>query len=125
MDTTNHCPNCEALAKEIEALRKAVAVKDAALRVALGNWNRAECNGEDEETERAMHISLFERALSSTPSGMVDSRDKVVKALLEGLTTDGAHHKQWALEKAFRALCQDDYVDEARAEFCWDEGIAP
>jgi hypothetical protein len=54
-----------------------------------------------------------------------DSRDAIVEALLCGLTTDGAHHKQWALEKAFRALCEDAYVDKAKAEFGWEEGIAP
>lgn len=51
--------------------------------------------------------------------------DPVTKALLHGLITDGAHHKQWALEQAFRALCMDDYVDQAKAEFQWEDGIAP
>lgn len=51
--------------------------------------------------------------------------DPVTKAILIGLTTDGAHHKQWALEQAFRALCMDDYVDRAKSEFQWSVGIAP
>ena len=34
MDTTNHCQNCEAMAKEIESLRAAIAVKDEALAAA-------------------------------------------------------------------------------------------
>jgi len=55
----------------------------------------------------------------------VDTRDKVVEALIVGLTTDGVHHKQWALETAFRALCEDGYVDAAKQEFEWEPGIAP
>jgi hypothetical protein len=54
-----------------------------------------------------------------------DSRDKVVEFLILGLTTDGAHHKQWALEQAFLALCEDDYVEQSKKEFEWEEGISP
>ena len=57
--------------------------------------------------------------------GMTDTRDKIVELLLLGLTTDGAHHKQWALEQAFRVLCKDAYVDKAKGEFQWEEGIVP
>ena len=57
-------------------------------------------------------------------SDLRNELDKVTKMLLLGLTTDGAHHKQWALEQAFRALCTDDYVDEAKKEFQWEDGIA-
>lgn len=56
---------------------------------------------------------------------MKDTRDAVVKELLLGLTTDGAHHKQYHLERAFRALCTDEYVDTAKHEFQWEDGIAP
>lgn len=52
-----------------------------------------------------------------------DSRDIVVRHLLSGLTTAGAHHKQWALEEAFRALCEDKYVDEAKSQFQWETGL--
>jgi len=51
-----------------------------------------------------------------------DPRDKAIENLLMGLTTDGGHYKQWYLEQAFRALCEDDYVDEAKAEFEWEDG---
>lgn len=54
-----------------------------------------------------------------------DPRNKAVKLLIHGLTTDGGHHKQWYLEQVFRALCEDAYVDVARLEFQWEEGIAP
>ena len=54
-----------------------------------------------------------------------DPRNKAVELLIHGLTTDGGHHKQWYLEQVFRALCEDAYVDKARLEFQWEEGIAP
>lgn len=54
-----------------------------------------------------------------------DPRDRAVELLLQGLTTDGAHHKQWCLEQVFRVLCTDGYVERARAELQWTEGIAP
>ena len=56
---------------------------------------------------------------------MSDSRDKIVKLIIEGLMTDGAHHKQWYLEEAFRALCEDKYVNEAKDEFQWKQGTPP
>jgi len=54
---------------------------------------------------------------------MKDPRDEAVKELLMGLTTDGAHHKQYYLEQAFRALCESEYVDSAKREFQWQDGI--
>lgn len=54
-----------------------------------------------------------------------DPRDEAVVALLMGLTTDGAHHKQHFLEQALRALCEGEYVDKAKREFDWQEGVAP
>ncbi len=56
---------------------------------------------------------------------VIDSRDEIVKTLLMGLTTDGSHHKQWALDKALRLLCTDQWVTAAECEFQWDKGIAP
>lgn len=50
---------------------------------------------------------------------------ETLKALMLGLTTDGEQHKQWALEKAFRLLCEDEYVDRAKAKFQWAEGVEP
>lgn len=49
--------------------------------------------------------------------------DRVVVHLLAGLTTDGAHHKQYYLEQALRTLCTDDYVKQAKDNFGWDDGI--
>jgi hypothetical protein len=51
------------------------------------------------------------------------SFDEIVMHLISGLTTDGAHHKQYYLEKIFRILCEDEYIDEVRKEFGWEEGI--
>ena len=50
-------------------------------------------------------------------------RDEVVKNLIMGLTTDGAHHKQYYLEEAFRSLCEAEYVEKTKKEFQWEDGI--
>lgn len=47
---------------------------------------------------------------------------------IDGLLTDGAHHKQWFLEKILVGLGVD--LDELRDEladndYSWDPGIAP
>lgn len=52
-----------------------------------------------------------------------DTRDEVVKELILGLITDGAHHKQYYLESAFRALCEEEYVEKTKKEFQWEDGI--
>ena len=49
--------------------------------------------------------------------------DAVVAELIVGLTTDGAHHKQYSLEKSLRILVKDEWVEEAKKEFGWETGI--
>ena len=49
--------------------------------------------------------------------------DKVTACIIHGLITDGAHHKQWDLEEALQKLCGDEFVQKAKAEFQWTEGI--
>lgn len=49
--------------------------------------------------------------------------DKITAALLHGLTTDGAHHKQYALEEALRLLTGDEFAEKAYREFQWERGI--
>lgn len=52
--------------------------------------------------------------------------DDVVVSLVLGLTTDGAHHKQYFLDQALRALCTTEWVRKAQEELGeWDRGIAP
>jgi hypothetical protein len=54
-------------------------------------------------------------------------RDRLMEALnrlLDGLTTDGAHHKQWAMDEALRLLAPDDY-SALRDAWAWRDGIAP
>lgn len=47
----------------------------------------------------------------------------ITKTLLEGLVTDGAHHKQYALEKILRIICEDAWVDKVKDEFKWEDGF--
>lgn len=56
---------------------------------------------------------------------------EVVTHILSGLYTDGAHHKQWALEMALDALLGPIEAEKLREKeaaevgWAWDEGIAP
>ncbi len=49
--------------------------------------------------------------------------DEIVKELLNGLMTDGGHHKQHSIETTLRLICDDSWVDEAKQELGWDDGI--
>lgn len=48
----------------------------------------------------------------------------ITSVLIEGLNTDGAHHKQWALEQALKMLVQDELFDECKTSWQWERGIA-
>jgi len=52
-----------------------------------------------------------------------DDLDRVVSSLIMGLTTDGAHHKQYYLEAALEELCKKEFFDKSKKEFKWDDGI--
>lgn len=82
-------------------------------------------NDQPEENEKSIAEgqSLLNAGLGV--SELRTSLDLATKELLHGLLTDGGHHKQWALEQAFRALCTDDYVDHAKIKLQWEDGIAP
>ena len=57
---------------------------------------------------------------------LAEIRDKlkpVTIALLMGLTTDGAHHKQYYLEQALRALVEPEWIEKAHEKFQWEKGI--
>jgi len=43
--------------------------------------------------------------------------------LIEGLTTDGAHHKQYYLEFALLELVGTEMLEELRREHNWEEGV--
>jgi len=45
--------------------------------------------------------------------------DRIEKMFVDALTTDGAHHKQWYLEKIAKEL--GIHIDD----FLFDKGIAP
>ena len=51
--------------------------------------------------------------------------DKVAVFLINGIITDGAHHKQYFLARALRDLCGEVFTDKSQVEFEWDSGIAP
>jgi hypothetical protein len=49
--------------------------------------------------------------------------DRIVNELLNGLVTDGAHHKQHSLEFVLRMMCEDEWVDAAKKQLQWQDGI--
>ncbi len=51
-----------------------------------------------------------------------DYDSKVCKLLVEGLKTDGEHHKQWFMEESLKAL---GYPAEAVGVGAWEEGTPP
>lgn len=76
----------------------------------------------------------------------VDEVEALMEFIVDGLTTDGAHHKQWFLEVVLAAvsghLSYDDLADWRHGDFnqslkdlraayededqiVWDDGIAP
>ena len=55
-----------------------------------------------------------------------DPLTKTIVELLLGLTCgEDYKQKQWYLEKALRCLCEDQWVDEAKKNFQWEDGIEP
>lgn len=49
-----------------------------------------------------------------------EERQRIICIVLGALRTDGAHHKQWYLEKILEELDADDFSDRD-----WEEGVAP
>jgi len=44
---------------------------------------------------------------------------------VEGLCTDGGHHKQWYLEKILKKLMEPSVFEKLRKHLDWEGGIAP
>ena len=53
-----------------------------------------------------------------------DTIRDITSTLIDGLTTDGAHHKQYALEEALRMLVRDEFA-ACKSSWGWDDGVAP
>lgn len=94
----------------------------------------------------AAHSAILSRLMSalesmtppepaSSPSTMQYAREQDAHAKAVGIITryggtDCAHHKQWVLDQALRALLGEpayrEWVAEAKRDgYEWDEGIAP
>ena len=63
-----------------------------------------------------------------TEEGETDERapageNKVRDYAIRGLCTDGAHHKQWILERILDSLGYD--VEQLRKKHKWEPGIPP
>lgn len=49
--------------------------------------------------------------------------NEIEVALVNGLQTDGGHHKQYYLEKALRWVIGPDALDELKEREDWEDGI--
>jgi hypothetical protein len=48
---------------------------------------------------------------------------EIADAIVDGLTTDGAHHKQECLERALEALLGKENAKKVRESVGWEPGI--
>jgi len=49
--------------------------------------------------------------------------ENLVEFIVDGLNTDGGHHKQWYLEKILERLIGADEADDLRYKYDWEKGI--
>jgi len=54
---------------------------------------------------------------------MTEKQVKLIEILLDGLTIDGGHHKQWYLEQALKSLTTEFDFNELKSSIDWEEGI--
>lgn len=57
-----------------------------------------------------------------------DELRKAVDLLIDGLVTDGSHHKQWYIERSLESLgvnLDEVKLDLAADDYAWEPGIAP
>lgn len=47
----------------------------------------------------------------------------IQNTILNGLLTDGGHHKQAALEEALKQLVGEIHYNQLKAQYDWKEGI--
>ena len=55
-------------------------------------------------------------------------RDRIKDLCINGLITDGGHHKQWYLEEILKTLdfnLKDIRKELNKDDYDWDEGIVP
>jgi len=50
---------------------------------------------------------------------------EIVSMCVDGLTTDGGHHKQYYLEEILEKLTTAQELDGLKETFLWDDGVTP
>ncbi len=59
-------------------------------------------------------------------SGAVADVTEIMKRqIIDGLHTDGGHHKQWYLELILQLICTNEEYEKIKETEGWEEGIAP
>lgn len=54
---------------------------------------------------------------------LTDVIDALIELCVDGLITDGAHHKQWYLEQILEGLGVN--IDDLRDDIGWEKGMIP
>ena len=58
------------------------------------------------------------------------NKEKIEELCIDGLYTDGGHHKQWYLERILAELYPEEkdfeiLREELKLDYFWEEGIPP
>ncbi len=55
------------------------------------------------------------------------NKETIKDLIIDGLCTDGSHHKQWYLQQILKALGFDEkkLKEEEYKDYDWEDGIAP
>jgi len=67
---------------------------------------------------------LSHEEIAALPNG----QEKAIQYAVSGLLTDGAHHKDWCIERVLETLGVDLVElrrELSRLDYDWEEGIAP
>lgn len=65
---------------------------------------------------------------------MTEKEERALALAVDGIFTDGGHHKQWYLDQIVRVITGDNYEQYVATEkdgedgpetYLWEEGIAP
>lgn len=54
---------------------------------------------------------------------MMKSKNKIIELILDGLNTDGDHHKQWYLEEILKKIVGKKKFNALKEDTDWEKGV--
>ena len=88
----------------------------------------------DSTTENTEYDDAFEEVITNIIELGKDNPEEALRVLMRYGQIDGAHHKDWVIDQAVRALSGGFYEEliaaykngeDGEETYGWDEGIAP